>query len=220
MDELTQDASLRRSATRKIALRITPFVFLMYLINYVDRTAIGIAAPNGMNDDLQLTATMFGFASGIFFIGYILLEVPSNLIMQKVGARIWLSRIAVSWGVIAALTAFVPSYEWLLVARFLLGVAEAGFAPAIFLYLTYWFSNADRAKAFSIFLLGIPVSSVITGPTASWLISVGGGSLGSTVGGSCFLQLACPLCWLASLRTSTSPINRAMLAGSRTTRNE
>lgn len=171
-------AAVRRSAARKIALRITPFVFLMYLVNYIDRTALGFAGANGMNTDLALTATMFGFASGIFFIGYILLEVPSNLIMQKVGAKIWLSRIAVSWGIVASLTAFVPSFEWLLVARFFLGVAEAGFAPAIFLYLTFWFSNQERAKAFSIFLLGIPISSVITAPLASWLISVGDGLQG------------------------------------------
>lgn len=172
MDSLINSEERRRAA-RKIALRITPFVFLMYLVNYVDRTALGFAGPNGMNEELQMTATMFGFASGIFFIGYILLEVPSNMIMQKVGAKIWLSRIAVSWGIVAAVTAFVPSFELLLVARFLLGVAEAGFAPAIFLYLTYWFPNRERAKAFSIFLLGIPISAVITAPLASWLIELG-----------------------------------------------
>lgn len=180
MDGLTaaDAATARRTVTRKIALRITPFVFLMYLVNYIDRTALGFAGANGMNEDLALTATMFGFASGIFFIGYILLEVPSNLVMQKIGAKVWLSRIAVSWGIVASLTAFVPSFEWLLVARFFLGVAEAGFAPAIFLYLTYWFPSGERAKAFSIFLLGIPISSVITAPLASWLISIGDGMSG------------------------------------------
>ena len=163
---------------RRVIWRILPFVFLMYLVNYVDRTALAFAAPNGMNEDLQLTATMFGFAAGIFFIGYILLEVPSNLLMQKYGARKWIARIMVSWGIIAALTAFVQNYELLLLARFLLGVAEAGFAPAIFLYLTFWFSNRNRVKAFSIFLLGIPMSSVITAPLATWLIGVGNATFG------------------------------------------
>ena len=120
--------SARRSALRKVNIRLMPFIFLLYLVNYIDRTALGIAAPNGMNDELQLTATLFGLASGIFFVGYILLEVPSVMAAQKSGARVWIARIAVSWGLVASLTAFVPSYEWLIVARFLLGVAEAGFA--------------------------------------------------------------------------------------------
>lgn len=168
----------RKATIRKITWRLMPFIFLMYLVNYIDRTALGFANANGMSEELQLTATMFGFASGIFFIGYIMLEIPSNIIMAKVGANVWLCRIAVSWGVIASLTAFAPTYEILLVARFLLGVAEAGFAPAIFLYLTYWFSNRERAKAFSLFLLGIPISSVITAPLASWLIVAGDGLWG------------------------------------------
>ena len=105
--------SARRSALRKVNIRLMPFIFLLYLVNYIDRTALGIAAPNGMNDELQLTATLFGLASGIFFVGYILLEVPSVMAAQKSGARVWIARIAVSWGLVASLTAFVPSYEWL-----------------------------------------------------------------------------------------------------------
>jgi MFS family permease len=170
--------SARRSALRKVNTRLMPFIFLLYLANYVDRTALGIAAPNGMNADLQMTATLFGLASGVFFIGYILLEVPSVMAAQKSGARIWIARIAVSWGVVASLTAFVPSYEWLIAARFVLGVAEAGFAPTVLLYLTIWFSNRERPKAFAIYLLGIPISSVIAGPLASWLINAGDGVFG------------------------------------------
>ncbi|ALV39942.1 hypothetical protein AU252_01155 [Pseudarthrobacter sulfonivorans] len=154
-------AAERKAISLKVAWRILPFVSLMYFINYVDRTAIAFAAPNGMTEDLQLTATMFGLASGIFFIGYILLEVPSNILMAKFGARVWFMRIMVTWGIVAALTAFVQNFEMLLVMRFLLGVAEAGFAPAIVLYLTYWFSNRDRVKVISIYLLGIPLSSVV-----------------------------------------------------------
>ncbi|MGV9798526.1 MFS transporter [Mycobacterium sp. NPDC003449] len=170
--------SARRSALRKVNARLMPFIFLLYLVNYIDRTALGIAEPNGMSDELHMTATLFGLASGIFFVGYILLEVPSAIAAQKTGARVWIARIAVSWGVVASLTAFVPSYEWLIGARFLLGVAEAGFAPTVLLYLTIWFSNRERPKAFSVYLLGIPISSVIAAPLASWLIDAGDGVFG------------------------------------------
>ena len=174
------DDGARRSALRKVNTRLMPFIFLLYLVNYIDRTALGIAAPNGMNDELQMTATLFGLASGIFFVGYILLEVPSAMAAQKSGARIWIARIAVTWGIVASLTAFVPSYEWLIFARFMLGVAEAGFAPTVLLYLTIWFSNRERPKAFAFYLLGIPISSVVAGPLASWLINVGDGVFGLT----------------------------------------
>ncbi|MDV3127346.1 MFS transporter [Mycobacterium sp. 21AC1] len=177
-DRTREPDSARRSALRKVNVRLMPFIFLLYLVNYVDRTALGIAAPNGMSDELQMTATLFGLASGIFFVGYILLEVPSAMAAQKTGARVWIARIAVTWGLVASLTAFVPSYEWLIAARFLLGVAEAGFAPTVLLYLTIWFSNRERPKAFSIYLLGIPISSVIAGPLASWLINAGDGVFG------------------------------------------
>lgn len=173
-----RDDSARRSALRKVNFRLMPFIFMLYLVNYVDRTALGIAAPNGMSDELQMTATLFGLASGIFFVGYILLEVPSAMAAQRTGARVWIARIAVTWGVVASLTAFVPNYQWLIVARFLLGVAEAGFAPTVLLYLTIWFSNRERPKAFSVYLLGIPISSVVAGPVASWLINVGDGVFG------------------------------------------
>jgi MFS family permease len=169
-------------------MRIMPLIFVLYLVNYMDRTALGIANANGMDTELGLTATMFGLASGIFFVGYILLEVPSSVLAQKLGARKWIARIAVSWGVVASLTAFVPSYEWLLVARFLLGVAEAGFAPTVLLYLTIWFSNRERPKAFSLYLLGIPFSSVLAGPIGTWLIEAGDGVMG--LSGWRFMTLA------------------------------
>src|SRR3712207_1852138 len=103
-------SAVEKSAIRKVAVRLVPFVALMFFINYLDRTAIGFAAPNGMNDDLGLTAAQFGFASGVFFVGYILLEVPSNLALHKVGARRWLARIMVTWGIVAVLFTFVQSY--------------------------------------------------------------------------------------------------------------
>jgi MFS family permease len=165
-------------ATRKIYKRILPLAFLMFLVNYADRTALSFAAPAGMTADLSLSATMLGFAAGIFFISYVLLEVPSNLMLQRVGARKWLGRIMITWGIVTSLTAFVQNYEQLLLARFLLGAAEAGFGPGIILYLTFWFSNKDRVKAFSLFLVGGPVSTVLIAPFAAWLISVGDGIAG------------------------------------------
>lgn len=175
---LSTKESTRRRVVRKVSVRLMPIIFLLYLVNYIDRTALGIANVNGMSEELSLTATMFGLASGIFFVGYILLEVPSAVIAQRLGARRWIARIAISWGVVASLTAFVPNFEWLVGARFLLGVAEAGFAPTVLLYLTIWYSNRERPKAFSIYLLGIPLSSVVAGPLATWLTQVGDGVFG------------------------------------------
>ncbi|WP_211225915.1 MFS transporter [Nocardioides alkalitolerans] len=168
---------LRGRVRRKTLLRLMPFLLLCYFVNYLDRSNIGIAGPNGMNDALGLTATMFGFASGIFFVGYILLEVPSNLALHKFGARKWIARILISWGIVATATAFVSNAPMLYVLRFLLGIAEAGFTPGILLYLTYWFTQRNRAQAFAFFLVGIPLSSTIGAPLAAWLISVGDGLL-------------------------------------------
>ncbi|MFC7753754.1 MFS transporter [Tsukamurella soli] len=154
-----------------------PFLLLCYFVNYLDRSNISIAGPSGMNDALGLTSTMFGIASGIFFIGYILLEVPSNLALHRFGARIWIARILITWGMVAAATAFVQNAPMLYAMRFLLGVAEAGFTPGILLYLTYWFAQRDRAQAFTFFLVGIPLSSMIGSPLASWLVQSGHGLL-------------------------------------------
>src|SRR3990170_1173315 len=119
-------SDVERSAIRKVAIRLVPFVALMFFINYLDRTAISFAGSNGMNTDLALSAAQFGFASGVFFIGYILLEVPSNLALHKFGARRWLARIMVSWGIVSLLFTWVGNVEQLYVLRFILGVAEAG----------------------------------------------------------------------------------------------
>src|SRR3954468_20829897 len=129
----TSAAPVERSAIKKVAMRLVPFVALMFFINYLDRTAISFAGPNGMNKDLALNAAQFGFASGVFFIGYILLEVPSNLALHKFGARRWLARIMVSWGIVSLLFTWVGSLEQLYILRFLLGVAEAGFFPGAIL---------------------------------------------------------------------------------------
>lgn len=121
--------SAEKSAISKISIRLVPFIALMFFINFLDRTAISFAGPNGMTADLALTAAQFGFAAGIFFVGYIILEVPSNLALHKFGARKWLARIMVTWGIVALLFTWVSSATELYILRFLLGVAEAGFFP-------------------------------------------------------------------------------------------
>ncbi|WP_020423015.1 MFS transporter [Amycolatopsis sp. ATCC 39116] len=162
----------------KVALRIMPFLALLYFVNYLDRVNIGFAGPNGMNTELGLTATAFGFASGIFFLGYLTLEVPSNLALHRFGARRWLARIMITWGIVATALAFVPNPTTLVIMRFLLGVAEAGFFPGIILYLTYWFPAAQRAKAVALFMAAVPVSSAIGATVSSLLIAHGHGVFG------------------------------------------
>lgn len=171
------ETATRARLRRKLVLRLSPFLGLLYLVNYLDRTNIAFAGPAGMNDELGLTAAAFGLASGIFFVGYLLLEIPSNLALYRFGARRWLARIMVSWGVVASAMAFVPNAESLYVLRLLLGMAEAGFAPGVLFYLSYWFARQDRARAMAFFLVAIPLTSVIGAPVAGALMEAGDGLL-------------------------------------------
>lgn len=161
---------VEKSAIRKVAVRLVPFVALMFFVNYLDRTAISFAAPNGMRDDLALSAAQFGFASGVFFVGYLLLEVPSNIALQKFGARRWLARIMVTWGIVALLFTWVQDFTQLAVLRFLLGVAEAGFFPGAVLFLSLWVPARHRGKILALFYLAQPLTTVIGAPLAGWLI--------------------------------------------------
>jgi len=167
------DPRMRRRVTRKVTRRLAPFLVLLYFINYLDRTNIGFAGPNGMRDDLHLTGAAFGLASGLFFAGYLLLEIPSNLALHRFGARRWIARIMVSWGIVAGCIAFVPNAGWLYALRILLGVAEAGFFPGIILYLTYWYPKRERALAVSLFMVAVPLSSVLGAPLSALLIQHG-----------------------------------------------
>ena len=159
-----------RAIVRKIIWRIVPFVFLLYVISYLDRVNISYAALQ-MNAELSLSSEAFGFASGIFFIGYFLFEVPSNVMLEKYGARIWIARILLSWGVVAALSAFVNHAWELYLLRFLLGVAEAGFFPGIIVYLTYWFRSKELATTVAMFTAAIPVSFIIGAPLSTWVMA-------------------------------------------------
>ncbi|MFD2466208.1 MFS transporter [Amycolatopsis silviterrae] len=174
----TKTSALGNRVMAKAAARIMPLLMLLYFVNYLDRVNIGFAGPNGMNKELGLTATAFGLASGIFFIGYLILEVPSNLALHRFGARRWIARIMITWGAVAVAMAFVPNTATLVVLRFLLGVAEAGFFPGIILYLTYWFPAAQRAKAVALFMCAVPVSSAIGSTVSSLLITGGHGVFG------------------------------------------
>lgn len=165
----TARPEIEKRVVRKVTRRLLPFLALLYFVNYLDRVNVGFAGPNGLTDELAMGATAFGLASGIFFIGYLVLEVPSNLMLHRFGARVWITRIMVTWGILATVMAFVPNAGTLIVLRFLLGVAEAGFFPGIILYLTYWFPAAHRARMVALFMVAIPVSTAI-GSTLSALI--------------------------------------------------
>ncbi|GAA0900091.1 MFS transporter [Pseudonocardia zijingensis] len=164
-------------AVRRAMWRLLPFLGLCYLLNYLDRVNVGFAALT-MNADLGLSAAAYGLGAGLFFIGYFFFEVPSNVILHKVGARLWIARIMVTWGVVASATAFVQGEISFYIVRFLLGVAEAGFFPGIILYLTYWFPRVQRAKVVALFFLAVPVSSVLGSPISTLLLQYGGGALG------------------------------------------
>jgi ACS family tartrate transporter-like MFS transporter len=175
------DDVLVSSAVRRAMWRLLPFLGLCYLLNYVDRVNVGFAALR-MNPDLGLSAAAYGLGAGLFFVGYFFFEVPSNVILHRVGARLWIARIMVTWGIVASATAFVTNELGFYAVRFLLGVAEAGFFPGIILYLTYWFPRAQRAKVVALFFLAVPLSTVLGAPISTLLIQNGDGLLGFAQG--------------------------------------
>jgi ACS family tartrate transporter-like MFS transporter len=162
-------SAIEKTTMRKVFWRIIPYTFISYVISYLDRANIGYAALE-MNKELALSAEAFGFAGGIFFIGYFLFEVPSNVALQKYGARIWISRILLTWGIIATLTGFAQNATQLYILRFLLGVAEAGFFPGVIIYLTYWFREKEQATTVAYFTAAIPVSFLLGAPLSTFIM--------------------------------------------------
>ncbi len=158
---------------RRVTLRLIPFILLLYILNYLDRTNVGIAALQ-MNRDLKFSPAAYSLGAGIFFIAYALFEVPSNIFLTRVGPRFWIARIMVTWGIIASAMMFVRTPMHFYVLRFLLGVAEAGFFPGIVYYLSQWFPVSMRARAQSRFMLGIPFSNMIGGVIGGALLSLDG----------------------------------------------
>lgn len=163
------DAAVRKLAYRKIAFRLMPFLMLCYFCAYLDRVNVGFAKLQMMSD-LQFSEAVYGLGAGIFFIGYFLCEVPSNIVLHKVGARRWIARIMITWGILSGCFAFVQTEWQFYTLRFLLGVAEAGLAPGLLLYLTYWFPSYRRARMTVLWFIAIPISGMIGGPLSGLIM--------------------------------------------------
>ncbi len=156
-------------AIQKVRFRILPFVFVLFVVALIDRNNIGFAALT-MNKELAISSQQFGFIFGIFFFGYFLFEIPSNLLLHQIGARVWIARILLTWGLVAMLTGFVHTVQQLYIARFVLGLAEAGYFPGIILYLTYWFPQREQARALALFMIGIPVTTILGAPVSGFIL--------------------------------------------------
>jgi ACS family tartrate transporter-like MFS transporter len=165
--------ALAHSALRKVRWRLIPFLFLLYIVAYLDRVNVGFAAID-MNRDLGFSAAVYGLGSGIFFLSYTLLEVPSNLMLARFGARVWIARIMLTWGLLSSAMIFVSGPTSFYVIRFLLGAAEAGFFPGIILYLTQWFPQRERARAVGLFMTATAMAGVIGAPASSALLRMDG----------------------------------------------
>src|SRR6201995_4072254 len=165
--------AIEKSAMGKIYMRLLPFAILSYFLAYVDRINVSFAALT-MRDDLQMSASAYGFALGTFYWAYFIFEVPSNVVMERVGARLWIARIMITWGLLACATAYVTGATSFSIVRFFLGVAEAGFFPGIILYFTYWFPRNHHARIVSGFLVGLPVAVAVGSPISTGLLGLDG----------------------------------------------
>lgn len=171
--DYSAESATGRAILGKVARRLIPFIALIYAFNILDRTNIGIASLT-MKSDLGFSDTIYGFGAGMFFIGYFFFEAPSNLILERVGARIWIARIMFTWGLVSSAMMFVTTPFWFYAMRFLLGVAEAGFYPGMILYLTYWFPTAQRAQAVARFVAVSAIVGVVGGPLSGALLWMDG----------------------------------------------
>lgn len=176
MEDIKAVSALEEQTIKRISKRIIPFLVILFVMAFLDRTNIGFAALH-MNDAIGITQTIFGLGAGIFFLGYFIAEVPSNILLHRFGARIWIARIMITWGIIAAMMGFIQNGTQFIVLRFLLGIAEAGFFPGVIFYLTLWFPARYRARVFASFYLGLPIAQIIGAP-----ISVGLMQWGDTIG--------------------------------------
>ncbi|MGW8888867.1 MFS transporter [Streptomyces sp. NPDC055749] len=163
------DLARENAVFRKVVRRIVPFLILCYVFSYLDRVNVGFAKLQ-MSDDLGLSEAAYGLGAGLFFIGYFLFEVPSNLMLQRIGARTWIARIMITWGLVSASFVFVTNEMTFYVLRFLLGAAEAGFYPGVILYCTYWFPSHRRARVIAMFMSAIPVAGIFGNPLSGWIM--------------------------------------------------
>jgi ACS family tartrate transporter-like MFS transporter len=167
-DELVRPR-MSEATVRKIKWRLLPLVMILYVVAFVDRSNIGFAASH-LEKDLGITQFQFGLVAGLFFVGYFIFEVPSNMLLRRFGARRWIARIVLTWGLLAVATGFTTGVESLGAVRVLLGIAEAGFFPGILLYLTYWFPERERARTTAMFIVAVPVATVIAGPCSGLIL--------------------------------------------------
>ena len=212
MGSLQADAG--ESARSRIAWRLLPFLFLLYVANYLDRTNIAYATL-GMKGDLGFSDSVFGTASGIFFIGYFALQIPGALLVERWSARLLLAITLITWGGLTTLSAFVHTPHQLYGARFLLGAAEAGFFPGVIVYLSHWFIYQDRAKAIARFMSAIPIAYILGGPLAGAILGINW--LGTLAGVGCFCSKVCRRFFLESSRYSYCPIAQWRRGGLRLT---
>lgn len=165
-----QNPAVRENAIyAKVTRRLIPLLFICYVVAYLDRVNVGFAKLQMLND-LRFSDTVFGLGAGIFFIGYFLFEIPSNIILHRVGARIWIARIMITWGLISGAMIFIDTPLTFYVVRFFLGAAEAGFFPGVILYITYWYPSQRRGKITTLFMTAVPLSGVIGGPLSGWIM--------------------------------------------------
>jgi MFS transporter, ACS family, tartrate transporter len=208
-------AERRREVVARVARRLIPFAFICYVVAYIDRVNIGFAA-SAFQRDLGLTDTQYGIGAGLFFLGYCLFEVPSNLILERAGARRWIARIMIGWGIASMGMVFVRGVSSFYAARIILGIAEAGFFPGVVLYLTYWIPSAERARTGALFMMAAPVSIIVGAPISAALLSFDG-ALGLRGWQWLFLLEGVPaiLLGLLALRVLTDrPVNAAWLPDS------
>ena len=170
---MESEVALEKRVIAKVARRVIPFLILLYFFAFLDRVNVGFAALT-MNKAIGLTAYTFGWGAGIFFIGYFLFEIPSNIILAKIGARVWIARILISWGLVSACTALVRGPFSFMLVRFILGVAEAGFFPGVILYLTYWFPARYRAQMIGLFFAANPISTALGSPVSALILGLDG----------------------------------------------
>ena len=167
--ETATPADIEATTIQKVRIRILPFVFMLFIVALLDRVNIGFAALT-MNKELAITSQQYGLIFGIFFFGYFFFEIPSNLLLHKIGARVWIARILISWGIVAMLTGFVHTVHQLYIVRFFLGLAEAGYFPGITLYLTYWFPQREQARALALLIAAIPIATILGAPLSGLIL--------------------------------------------------
>src|ERR1700752_322211 len=167
-----KDSAISDRCRRRVTKRLMPYLFVLYVIAYLDRVNVGFAAPGGMKTSLGFTDDVIGFGAGIFFIGYVILEIPGSILVEKWTAKGWIARIMISWGILAILTGFIHTKSHFYIIRFLLGAAEAGFFPGIIVYLSHWFRYQDRAKAVALLMAAVSVSNIVGSPFSGFLFRI------------------------------------------------